>query len=172
MTDPASDTFARDTSVWDSVLKRFVDRPGVHGIVVGGGDGRTSRWLGEHVLTYESARLTCIDPSTAHGFAEAIDPVRHKARHVAASSSVALRGLSLAIGSIDFIHVDGGRSAPSVLEAAVFGCRLLKVGGLMIVDAVEAESARAMEQFLHVYANYAQTLRKDEHIVFQKRPPR
>ena len=94
-------------------------------------------WMFENILTHPTARATGIDPFdwadrkpflsnlNASGFAEQVTTI-------IGFSQEEMRALPLRM--FDIIYIDGSHAADDVLEDAILSARLLKPGGLLIID--------------------------------------
>lgn len=142
------DWFSRKSLVWPPLLDKLKPNKALE---VGSFEGRSAVFLIEHCAQY-GFELTCIDP-WAPLDTHALDMGEVEARfdrNVALAQSnhscVVRRTRSNAIPAMarllseggpnqfDFVYIDGSHEAPDVLADAVFGFKLLRVGGIMIFD--------------------------------------
>lgn len=147
----------RTRPLWDRHLLPLIEQ--LHGaenrmfyLELGVGDGQSMLWMLNHLLLRPNDRAVGVDPYTPkrshkaeasaamRAAAEAnLAPYLERARLLPCSSfdflvqAVAKQG---SIATPDAIYVDGDHAAPSALEDMVLSWRLLRTGGVMIVDDV------------------------------------
>lgn len=134
-----TDWFAHNIPNWEAWLAPYRGRPGLRAFEIGSFEGRSTRWLCEHVLTAPDARIDCIDLF-------AVDPVygdyraRFRANTAAHRERIteyagpSYRMLKQVEGPYDIVYVDGWHSAFGALADGVMCWPMLKVGGVMIFD--------------------------------------
>ena len=138
------DWFSTNVPVWEKALADYRGKPGVRYLEVGVFEGRSSIWMLDNILTHPSSRATVIDPFLA--------PANYPGTHLeeaflanlrasgAEDRTTVIKGYSqlelreLPLDSYDIIYVDGSHTADDVLEDVVLAWRLLKNGGLIILD--------------------------------------
>lgn len=137
------------TERWSDVLASLIGRPNLRALEIGAYEGRTTRWLLDHVLTHHTALLHVIDwfrgsPELAPingldlfrrfhaNVGDALDRVQV---HCGRSEDVLREDFGLAdFGSLDLAYVDGSHDAPDVLSDVVLVWPLLKPGAFLIFD--------------------------------------
>ncbi|MBW4620075.1 MAG: FkbM family methyltransferase [Cyanosarcina radialis HA8281-LM2] len=147
------DWFSWNIPVWQQYLQRFVGQPNLNVLEIGSWEGRSTCWLLEHVLTHESAKITCVDTfegSFEHtnvfqfdsNYLQSIQErfdfnvgqtgMPDKVQKMVGRSSEIVR--SLPFNSYDIAYIDGSHIASDVLQDAVLVWSLVKVGGYIIFD--------------------------------------
>ena len=140
-----TDWFSRHIPVWRKCLEGFKGKPNVHYLEVGLYEGRSAFWMLENVLTHETAHLSGIDLfseryayATGTGHKEVffsnlkLSGSEQKATIIQGFSQIELRKLPLE--SFDIIYIDGSHNQADVLEDVILSWRLLKDGGILILD--------------------------------------
>jgi predicted O-methyltransferase YrrM len=166
------DWFSRFAPVWRELIQRTGPS---RFLEIGSYEGRSACFLIEEVAALRPIEIYCIDtwdagdyghlPEIERRFDHNIQVARSRSKHPAvvykhkAYSADAMAKL-LADGNgeaFDFIYLDGSHKAPDVLTDCVMAFRLLKVGGLLIlddylwiVDADGAEAASGAEEFYNL----------------------
>lgn len=131
--------FEHNIPHWQRWLGDFAGRPGVRMLEIGSFEGRSTRWLCEHILTADDARIDCLDlfaPDPVYGdyparFRANTAAHAHKIRMWPGPSFDSLRRVE---GPYDIVYIDGWHSAFGALADGVMSWPLLKVGGVMIFD--------------------------------------
>lgn len=103
-------------------------------------EGRSARWMLEHVLTHPESRLVGVDawpvegdPFEARARAN-LDPFGERVELWKGPSGEVLRDPRFRPESFDVVYVDGDHRALEVLTDSVLVWPLLRVGGLCIWD--------------------------------------
>lgn len=140
-----TDWFTANVSVWATALKEFQGKPNVSYLEVGSWEGRSLLWVLDNVLTHPTSRLTAIDPLLD-------DPGWPQSKDIKGTlfSNIKLSGqesrVSVIVGysqtelrklpqeSYEIIYIDGSHTSADTLEDLVLSSRLLKPGGLLIMD--------------------------------------
>lgn len=180
-----TDWVSQDADVWFEHLKDLKGKRGVRGLEIGSFEGRSAIWFLDHILTDDSARITCIDLFPEAEFEERFDRNieasgrAEKVEKLKGYSQVVLRGLPLA--SYDFVYIDGCHRATCVLSDAVLSFELLKPGGILIFDdylwGYKWKLSRhevpklAIDAFLDVYGEDIEVLHKRGSVVVVRRKP-
>jgi len=135
-----TDWVTSQTDTWGSLLGHHVGKP-ARGLEIGVFEGRSSQWWLKNILTHPDSTLYAIDPwihkSQDNMLTLKADPVHGpKFQFDGRSGQVAMadliaRGQS---GTFDFVYLDGGKEAHSVMEQSVLAWLLLKPGGIAIWD--------------------------------------
>lgn len=128
------DWFTKRVPYWVSLLRESMGQPGLRYLEVGVFEGRSLMWMVDNVLTDETSHATGIDIMLADALLENVERSGAAGRItlLRAFSQVQLRKLELS--SYDIIYIDGSHMANDVLEDIVLAWRLLKPGGLLILD--------------------------------------
>jgi hypothetical protein len=125
---------------WDNfeiIKKRYSGLDNLNFLEIGVCEGWTTTKLLDSILIGENSHIHCIDPDPTDLFTNNL--LDHKDRYTLYkdySYKVLPRLLSSCL-KFDFVYVDGDHLALSVLEDMVMSWRLLKVGGLLLVDDYE-----------------------------------
>jgi len=143
---------------WKELLKGFVGKKDVQFLEVGTFEGRAAIWFLDTILTGENSKLTIIDPfmmvwetkfpdknplwndpnvvnEIKERFYRNIKPYLNRVEIVENLSYWALMGMNLRFkDKFDFIYIDGSHKASDCLEDMILALRLLKKGGIMLMD--------------------------------------
>lgn len=179
------DWFSGNIPIWSTALSEFQDKE-VRGLEIGSFQGRSSRWLMEHILTHPKSRLTCVDTfegSVEHTpdvlrdlrtlFDHNLSPFQDKLDVMVGDSSHVLPTIQ---SEFDFAYVDGDHHAFAVLEDAIHAFRMLKCGGILIFDdyawSVGARDidrpAYAIDAFLAMNTDRLVVLHKGYQVIVRK----
>jgi hypothetical protein len=185
--EKSKDYFTQHIPVWEKALQAYKGRPDVRYLEVGIFEGQSALWMLENVLTDPTARLTGLDPFS--------DPVyeriersmnqtykevfysnlrasgsEYKAQIIEGYSQVELRKLPLEY--FDIVYIDGSHFSPDVLEDAIQSWRLLKEGGVLILDdyGLDVGMRRALETFFAFFGDHFELVHVDWQIFAKKKP--
>ena len=143
----STDWFSNKAPAWSVALKDLAGKPDLQYLEVGVYEGRSVVWMLENVLTHPTSHVTGIDIFWAYDAKEyEYSPELQKLYEdnvIAAGgagrfttlpefSQVALRELPM--DYYDIIYIDGAHNGPAVLEDVILAWRLLKIGGVLIMD--------------------------------------
>jgi len=123
--------------------KKYVEQNKLRGLnflEIGTCEGFTAIWLLDNILTRDNDSLTCIDPDPSSLFYKNIESHKWKVEIEKRYSSECLPLFRVQWKLFDFIYVDGDHNAAGVLEDMVLSWRLLKPGGIMLVDDYEMKA--------------------------------
>jgi predicted O-methyltransferase YrrM len=148
----SQDWFTNHIPVWDKLLAQLAPEKVLE---IGSYEGRSACYLIERIAASRDLELHCVD-SWGGGFeheksvmqfveqrfdknvalaqgaaAKKVSLHKHKTTSVAALSELIFFGQG---GKFDLVYVDGSHQAPDVLADCVLAFRLLRSGGLMILD--------------------------------------
>jgi len=139
------DWFSPNISVWATVLKEYQGKQNVNYLEIGTWEGRSLLWVLDNIVTDSTSRLTAIDPLIDDpGWPESKDikgtlfsnirlsGEEARVNVIVGFSQIELRKLPLE--TYDIIYVDGSHTSSDTLEDLVLSSRLLKPGGLLIMD--------------------------------------
>jgi predicted O-methyltransferase YrrM len=174
------DFFSRCITDWERLLNSYKGRPNLSFLEVGCCEGRATVWLLENILTHETAAIECVDifdnPAIELRFDENMKAggFQTKVRKIKGFSQIELR--KLPVDHYDFIYIDGSHFARATLEDMMLAFRLLKVGGIMVVDDYkwmlekpELERPEiAIETFLAVYKGSYELLWKEYQVAIKR----
>lgn len=186
------DWFSRNIIIWQQYLGKLVSLPNLKVLEVGCWEGRSTCWLLEHILTHNSASITCIDTfegSVEHqhyneGYLESIEErfdfnisktgASEKVKKIVGKSEEVMR--SLPLNSYDLVYIDGSHLASDVLRDAVLAWDLVKVGGLIVFDDYDfifAESPYqntkvGIDAFTDTFCNKISIIHKSYQVVVEK----
>ena len=170
-----TDWVTNQESAWRELIGHLIDTP-ARGLEVGVFEGRSSQWWLKNILTHSESSLYAIDPwihkSQDNMLTLKEDPLHGpkfkfdgRPGQVAMADLIA-RGQS---GTFDFVYLDGGKEAHSVMEQSVLAWMLLKPGGIAIWDdyrwqwTEDCTSPKpvhppgiAVDAFIAAYADFAE----------------
>lgn len=181
--------FSRHIPVWEKCLEDFQGKPDVHYLEIGLYEGRSAFWMLENVLTHPTARLTGIDlfaedylyAPNVKGAKEVfydnlmLSGLERKATIIQGFSQVELR--KLPVESFDIIYIDGSHKESDVLEDAILCWRLLKGGGMLILDdyllhttGSSEKPKLAIDTFLFFFGEHFELVHLDWQVFLKKKP--
>jgi SAM-dependent methyltransferase len=180
------DWFSYHEAMWLTYFGSLAGQPGLRFLEIGSFEGRSARWIAEHLLTGGGSILVCIDPFTGYP-----DQERNFDHNVSAPPSSAhkilkLRGRScevlhlLPAGGFDFVYVDGSHAALDVIQDAAEAWKLLKPHGMLVFDdygntALPVVSGlavkSAIDAFLGIMDGQYDLVFKDWQVAIRKRLP-
>jgi predicted O-methyltransferase YrrM len=174
------DWVSRNEPVFRRLLGHLKDKPDVEALEIGSFEGRSAVWFLTHILTDQSASITCVDL-----FDERLDQyfdhnigvsgVGDKVIKRKGKSQEVLRGMPRR-PEFDFIYVDGCHLATCTLADAVLAWDLLEVGGVMIFDdytwneerpPVERPKA-AVDAFVAVFEPHLEVVERGNALAIRK----
>lgn len=184
-----NDWFTHKLPSWQVALEGLAGKPNLNYLEVGVYEGRSVLWMLENILTDPSSTVTGIDIfyEMDGTYSESL-----KQRYLgniemagAADRTTTLVGWSqeklreLPLYHYDVVYVDASHRAPQVLEDLILVHRLLKVGGILILDDYRHWMHRppmtrpkaAMDAFLRFYANQYEILHIDYQVILRKLEP-
>lgn len=123
--------------LWETALESFKGKSNLRYLEIGVGEGESSVWMLEHVLTHPSARMTGIDIFPGDLKKQFLANLKmsgyeHKVKIITGKSQEKLKFLPP--DSFDIIYIDGSHMASNVLADAVLSWPLLKNDGFLIFD--------------------------------------
>ena len=186
------DWFSRNIIIWEQYLSNFANLPKLNVLEIGSWEGRSTCWLLEHILTHNSARITCIDTfegSVEHqqyneSYLKSIEErfdfniskteASDQVKKIVGKSEDVLR--SLPLNSYDMVYIDGSHLASDVLRDAVLAWDLVKVGGLIVFDDYDfifAESSHqntkvGIDAFTDTFCNKISVIHKSYQVLVEK----
>jgi len=190
------DWFDRCIPVWKKYLSEFYGKPNLKFLEIGSYEGRSSCWLLDNVLTAEGSTIDCCDlfegcgaqgvwseelysrynmTAVLSNFLHNVKDYGGKVQlHVGISQKL-LRGMGDE-AKFDFVYVDGSHIASDVLEDIVLSFRLLKPGGIMVLDDYTWEffgnplrhPRLGIDAFMSVYEGQFEVLYKDQQVILRK----
>jgi predicted O-methyltransferase YrrM len=129
------DWFSNNIPNWKAWLAPFVGREHLDALEIGSCEGRSARWLLEHVLTHPTSHLTCVDVELRDALYGNLAQFGMRANfHLCRSHEYFARVVGYRRGLSSIIYVDGSHHARDVLGDAIFAWQLLKPGGVLIFD--------------------------------------
>ncbi len=190
----STDWFSPNIPIWQQVVARFVNMPGLNVLEIGSWEGRSTCWMVDHVLTHESANLTCIDTFDGSvenkldhdaAFLKTIEQrfdfnvartgAATKVKKLVGHSRSLLRTLPL--DAYDLVYIDGSHAATDVLEDTLLTWALVKIGGILIFDDYgfrfpqeidEQPPGVAIDAFLTVYGKKVKILQQGYQMFLEK----
>lgn len=190
------DWFDRCIPVWEKYLSEFRGKPDLKFLEVGSYEGRSACWLLDNILTGDRSTIECCDLFEGCGAQGAwskelydrynmtevlsnfLDNTKEYGNrvklHIGISQEI-LRGMG-SVPEFDFIYIDGSHIASDVLEDAVLSFRLLKSGGIMVLDDYTWEffdsplrhPKLGVDAFMSVYSGQFDLLHKDQQVILRK----
>jgi len=134
--------------VWREHLGRYAGMPAL-ALEVGCFEGRSTCWFLENILTHPASQIVCVD--TFAGSAELRDMPQLEGLQARFDDNVRAFGSKvvkfvgastavlplLAPGAFDFAYIDGSHAAADVFSDLVLAWRLVKTGGILVLDDYE-----------------------------------
>lgn len=176
---------------WLDALQPIIGRQHARHIEIGSHQGDSAIWMLEHVLTADSARITCVDcwdDSVNDGRTDAAAAERAFDQRVLEGGYgpklTKLRGFSgnvlrylMQAPTFDSAYIDASHDARSTLVDSVLVWPLVRPGGVVIWDdyawqVVPGETERpklAIDSFLAVYAGHYDVLGVGWQMLVRKR---
>lgn len=182
-----TDWVTAQADTWKSLLGDFIGNP-TKALEVGVFEGRSSQWWLKNILTHSESSLYAIDPwihkSQDNMLTLKEDPIHGpkfkfdgRTGQVAMADLIA-RGQS---GTFDFVYLDGGKEAHSVMEQSVLAWLLLKPGGIAIWDDYRWKWTEgcacakpihppgiAIDAFVAAYADFAEEIHRGWQLAMRK----
>lgn len=181
---------------FEKLLTPLVGGINLHFLEIGVWEGRTSRWLLDHVLTHSTSVLTAIDCRPQPVFYQNLsrELEQGKMEFFSESSFMQLNQFVMQKRKFDFIYVDGSHLMKNVLEDVVLAFHLLTPGGVMLMDDYPWDDYRyldsiydlsslptedrylgltptqAIDAFLLAYQHELEVVFKDYQVAIRKRP--
>lgn len=104
---------------------------------IGSCEGYTAVWLLDNILVGPQDRLICLEPDVSDLLIENLSHHGEKAFIKKEYSHKQLSVYKSRRNYFDFIYIDGDHNAAGVLEDMVLAWRILKPGGILLVDDYE-----------------------------------
>ena len=173
------DTFTSRINIFNHVLDRFKNKDNIRYLEIGVYEGGSMVWMLDNVLTSPSAKAFGIDSFRDNTQKKYISNLeisgsRRKVTTINGYSQIELRKLDL--NSFDIIYIDGSHSAKDALEDVILSNRLLKKGGVLIIDDYghgynheTIEVAAAMDIFNHLYGDIFKLIQSKWLIIYEKK---
>jgi predicted O-methyltransferase YrrM len=179
------DCFSPRILQWRNSLAHFVAAPDLRFLEIGSFEGHSACWLLDNILTHSSSHLVCIDTFKSERAESHFDMnisltgASHRVTKRIGPSEDEL--VKLEKNSFDFIYVDGSHEQVSVLQDEVLAWRLLKIGGIMILDDYEMSKDPVakflysnehpdvgIDAFLDVFKDKYNLIHKGYQVIIQK----
>lgn len=184
-----ADWFTNNIKNWDKYLSHLKGGKYISALEVGSWEGMSACWTLQNILTGEGSTLTCIDTfqgnpengklgyenSVRANFLSNISAIgcADKVTLIETPSQQSLKFLHEK--SFDFIYIDGSHVTTDVLTDLVLSWRLLKNGGIMILDdyrycvpEMDCVPALAIESFKTIFNRELIELHKDYQVIWRK----
>lgn len=169
---------------WKKVAEQLRGKPNLRYLEIGVYEGASLFWMFENILTDPTSKATVVDifeASYYNRFMRNLEKsgCRDRVEVLKGDSTDVLKKLSN--DTFDLIYVDGGHMAYQVLTDAVLSWNLLKIGGFIVFDDYQLDSARmpvenrpqvAIDAFLTAYRNAIKVVEKGWQVVVQKKDPK
>ena len=178
-----SDWFTGSLPVWRKVLAEYRGKPNLRYLEIGVYEGRSLFWMLENVLTDPTCRATGIDFFFNSGaktrFYENLE-LSGQPQKVSMLEGLSDEILAQLLGNkdqYDLIYVDGSHAAEDVLFDLIMSWRLLKVGGLLLLDdygmtpdrSAENRPMVAIDAFITAHRNSIEIVHHAYQVVIRKR---
>jgi hypothetical protein len=184
-----TDWFSHNISVWATVLKEFQGKPDVRYLEIGTWEGRSLLWALDNIFTHPTSRLTAIDPlfddpgwPASKGIKGTLfsniklSGEESRVNVIVGFSQTELRKLPLE--SYDVVYVDGSHTSYDTLEDLVLSFRLLKPGGLLIMDDYQGYTSAgtfdrpkfSMDAFYACFRNQVEVVHFGWQVILKKKP--
>ncbi|NKC34609.1 class I SAM-dependent methyltransferase [Falsiroseomonas selenitidurans] len=145
---------------------------------IGAHEGRATTWMAETLLGHAEARLDAVDLFVQRRLRENVARTGRGAqiRVLPGASREVLPRLDP--GSYDFVYIDGSHATVDVLEDAVLGFRLARIGGVIAfddylwtdpLDARRGAPKPAIDAVLAIYAPLIEVLEHGPQVWLRKR---
>lgn len=112
---------------------------GLRFLEIGVFEGRSTVWILDNLLRGEDCSLLCIDPDITENGRYNLNFHNRVLLREDFSKNI-LPELYLDGNRYDFINVDGDHNAPALLLDLVLSWKILKIGGILLIDDYEMET--------------------------------
>lgn len=180
--------FDYNIPVWEKLLSPLQGKPNLNYLEVGVFEGRSFFWALEEIFTHSSARLTAMDLFLTNGQYKTTDFVSNFFHNLEISGAKdrihVVKGYSqdelrkLPLETYDVIYIDGSHKSHDVFMDIADCWRLLKRGGILILDdylydfakikPVEAGPRPSIDSFLNTFFNEIEILHRDSQVFVRK----
>jgi predicted O-methyltransferase YrrM len=138
--NPKFDWWTKDHEVNFGALKQiYSGKNDLQFLEIGVYEGRSTVWFLDHVLTGKNCLMVCVEPDMTSNGERNLSHHKNVFIH-REYSETALPKFIIAGAKFDFIYVDGDHNAQGVLHDIVLSWKLLKVGGILLMDDYEMEA--------------------------------
>jgi ubiquinone/menaquinone biosynthesis C-methylase UbiE len=127
----------------------YAGKPNLRFLEIGTFEGRTAVWFLDNVLTGKNCKLTCIDPDPTENMVHNFKPHKDRVSVYRFFSEQILPGMLAEDRRFDLIYIDGDHNAKGVLQDIVMSWRLLKDGGILLMDDYEMEATDPWHYISH-----------------------
>ena len=183
------DYFSSTIPDWRRWFAEHITAASIAALEIGSWQGGSAAWLLDAVVGPRGGMLTCIDTFAGSSEHQAlgVDALEalfdaNIARTGQADKVRKLVGTSQSIlprlhgESFDFIYIDGAHEAKFVIQDAVLGWGLLRVGGFLLFDDVpynfpatpEQDTHRAIDFFVSVFADDLTVIERGRQLLLQR----
>lgn len=192
------DYFSGFIGEWRRWFQLWIRQAPLEALLVGVGQGGTALWLLDQVIAPRGGSLCCIDrwqgssgyplldeqlAAEGRTLEQLFDANLQRGGHDRQPERVRkLRGVvvdelaALPRASADLIWIHGTPGAEGVIQRAVLAHRLLRPGGFLVFDDVQArlldwrrEPGRAVDFFLSCFRNHYRLLARGQQVLLQRR---
>lgn len=176
--------FRSHPGIWKKALADYIGKPNVRYLEIGLFEGGSAFWMLENVLTHPTSKLVGIDPfedtrSYEAKFATTY-PERFKqnlAKSGAKSRVELIQGFSqlemrkMENDQFDIIYIDGAHEFEDALEDVILAWRLLKKGGILIIDDFKDIVAVrfAGRVFYQAFQDHFEVIHNDLQLILRKK---
>lgn len=192
------DYFSGFIATWQRWFQLWIRQAPLEAVLVGVGQGGTALWLLDQVIAPRSGSLRCLDGwagSSGYPLLDADLAARGTSLRELFAANLSRGGHSAAPGrvqllegaveeqlaglpaaSTDLVWIHGASGAEGVLEQAVLALRLLRPGGFLVFDDVQAQlldrrrnPGRAVAMVLDVFRDRYRLLARGQQVLLQRR---
>lgn len=185
--DFSTNWYTYNIPIWEKALEPYRGKPGVKYLEVGLFEGRSAIWMLEQILTDPTSHATGIDPFLGSYKDKYFANIEKSG---ASKQMTTITGFSqdelrkLPLNTYDVIYIDGSHAKDDVLEDAVLSVKLLKEGGLMIlddyqwvggingasIDAPDDFTKTAIDSFIRCFDKQFEVIHNGYQIILKKKP--
>jgi len=185
------DGFTMHITNWLTFLSKFANVPNLQFLEIGTGNGRSSVWTFENILTHPSSKLITVDitenlhykkgakfkgmeleedilVSVRQNLQPYID--QNKCEYVLEDSKLFLKKFNPTMEKIlDFVYIDGCHEPDHIIYESCLCFEMLKPGGYLLFDDYGWGNCRyGIESFLLCYQSKIKVLYKDWQVLVEK----
>jgi len=188
------DWFKGNIKNWEKWLSELKGKNNLNFLEIGCFEGRATLWLWQNILTGQSPFMTVIDTfkggmedgkggyykneNVENDFKENLkDYLGSRMRIYKGYSQEILRREEFRFDKFDFVYLDGSHRSPEVLEDLILVWRLVKSGGIIILDDYQLDRypdpkdnpTMAIDAFLSIFADKYELYGKGYQVALKKK---
>jgi Methyltransferase domain len=133
------------------LAKIYAGKPNLRFLEIGTFEGRTATWFLDNILTGKNSTLRCIEPDPTPNMLYNLKryECNGKVEIEKNFSEYVLVRYLYGTPRFDLIYIDGDHNAKGVLQDMVLSWRLLKDGGILLVDDYEMQATDPWHYISH-----------------------